>query len=250
MRGDRDSELAAVIRDTDMIDSTMAGQPFQVGRFAHELRVRLMREHLGIDVDQIVDEQMADLDAAAHGAAPDTTADAPVIDLSVMSPTPGEKSMADAEVASHGGESSTKLPSASSQDGNLGSSKGITPPTSSDFETPASHHRTSSRSHGHGHGPKASLNRLGGTLKKKILQQRPRPKVDANMFADPLLPEFFEDMWVASAHHNVSFISRLRLFLLNSFADRHLPPCLPRHPRRQRHVLETVPRVSAIPRTL
>jgi phospholipase D1/2 len=43
MRGDRDSELASVIRDTDMIDSRMAGKPFKVGRFAHTLRMRLMR---------------------------------------------------------------------------------------------------------------------------------------------------------------------------------------------------------------
>ncbi|KAF7977717.1 hypothetical protein HWV62_2994 [Athelia sp. TMB] len=50
-RGDRDSELAAVIRDTDMIDGSMAGKPFKVGRFAHSLRVRLMREHIGVDVD-------------------------------------------------------------------------------------------------------------------------------------------------------------------------------------------------------
>uniref|UniRef100_A0A8H7XQ51 Phospholipase n=1 Tax=Psilocybe cubensis TaxID=181762 RepID=A0A8H7XQ51_PSICU len=57
-RGDRDSELAAVIRDTDMIDSTMAGKPFKVGRFAHTLRVRLMREHLGIDVDALDEEDL------------------------------------------------------------------------------------------------------------------------------------------------------------------------------------------------
>lgn len=31
--------------------STMAGKPFKVGRFAHTLRVRLMREHIGVDVD-------------------------------------------------------------------------------------------------------------------------------------------------------------------------------------------------------
>ena len=31
----------------------MAGKPFQVGRFAHTLRVRLMREHVGVDVDTI-----------------------------------------------------------------------------------------------------------------------------------------------------------------------------------------------------
>ncbi|MCO5599755.1 hypothetical protein L7F22_053862 [Adiantum nelumboides] len=50
-RGDRDSELACVVRDTDMIDSTMAGKSYKVGRFAHTLRIRLMREHLGYDVD-------------------------------------------------------------------------------------------------------------------------------------------------------------------------------------------------------
>ncbi|KAF8610545.1 phospholipase D [Ceratobasidium sp. AG-I] len=57
-RGDRDSELASVIRDTDMIDSRMAGKPFKVGRFAHTLRVRLMREHLGVDVDAMYQEDL------------------------------------------------------------------------------------------------------------------------------------------------------------------------------------------------
>lgn len=42
----------------------MAGRPFQVGRFAHTLRVRLMREHLGIDVDAIEEENMP----SQHGA--------------------------------------------------------------------------------------------------------------------------------------------------------------------------------------
>ena len=50
-RGDRDSELACIIRDNDMVNSTMAGRPYKVGRFAHTLRVRLMREHLGVDTD-------------------------------------------------------------------------------------------------------------------------------------------------------------------------------------------------------
>lgn len=83
-RGDRDSELAAIIKDTDLIDRlvvqgrcplvfylflsyrTMAGQPFKVGRFAHTLRVRLMREHLGIDVDALSEE-----DAMAHQSKPE-----------------------------------------------------------------------------------------------------------------------------------------------------------------------------------
>lgn len=63
MLGNRDSETAAIVRDTDLIWSTMAGRPYRVGRFAHQLRMRLMREHLGLDVDEILEqERRADLD--------------------------------------------------------------------------------------------------------------------------------------------------------------------------------------------
>ncbi|KAG9040620.1 Phospholipase D1 [Tulasnella sp. UAMH 9824] len=58
MRGDRDSELAVVVRDTDMIPGKMAGKSFKVGRFAHTLRIRLMREHVGIDTDAICEEDI------------------------------------------------------------------------------------------------------------------------------------------------------------------------------------------------
>ncbi|KAI5805847.1 hypothetical protein EDC01DRAFT_268193 [Geopyxis carbonaria] len=57
MMGTRDSEVAALVRDTDAIESTMAGAPYKVGRFPHTLRVRLMREHLGLDVDAIMQEE-------------------------------------------------------------------------------------------------------------------------------------------------------------------------------------------------
>ncbi|EGO24033.1 hypothetical protein SERLADRAFT_362129 [Serpula lacrymans var. lacrymans S7.9] len=56
-RGERDSEIAAVIRDTDMINGVMAGKPFRVGRFAHTLRMRLMREHIGVDVDAMSEKE-------------------------------------------------------------------------------------------------------------------------------------------------------------------------------------------------
>ena len=59
MLGNRDSECAAIVRDTDMIWSHMNDEPYQVGRFAHTLRVRLMREHLGLDVDKIMEETQA-----------------------------------------------------------------------------------------------------------------------------------------------------------------------------------------------
>lgn len=40
------------------MSSVMAGRPFKVGRFAHTLRVRLMREHVGVDVDAIEEDQL------------------------------------------------------------------------------------------------------------------------------------------------------------------------------------------------
>ncbi|EAS36720.3 phospholipase D1 [Coccidioides immitis RS] len=58
MLGSRDSECAAIVRDTDLIWSTMAGKPYLVGRFPHTLRMRLMREHLGVDVDEIMEQEM------------------------------------------------------------------------------------------------------------------------------------------------------------------------------------------------
>lgn len=36
----------------------MGGKHFQVGRFAHTLRMRLMREHVGVDVDSIEEDQL------------------------------------------------------------------------------------------------------------------------------------------------------------------------------------------------
>lgn len=57
MLGSRDSEIAAIVRDTDMLWSKMAGKDYQVGRFAHTLRMRLMREHVGLPVDEIIEEE-------------------------------------------------------------------------------------------------------------------------------------------------------------------------------------------------
>ncbi|KAM3579992.1 Phospholipase D1 [Umbelopsis sp. WA50703] len=57
-RGSRDSEVAAYVKDSKMIDSHMAGKPYKVGHFAHTLRLRLMREHLGVDVDALEVEQI------------------------------------------------------------------------------------------------------------------------------------------------------------------------------------------------
>jgi phospholipase D1/2 len=45
----------------------MARKPFKVGRFSHTLRVRLMREHLGIDVDALDDEDLRKHDVTEGG---------------------------------------------------------------------------------------------------------------------------------------------------------------------------------------
>ncbi|KAI0472926.1 phospholipase D [Xylariaceae sp. FL0804] len=67
MLGNRDSETAAIVRDTNMTWSTMAGKPYRVGRYAHTLRMRLMREHLGLDVDEITEqEREAEVSAEAQ----------------------------------------------------------------------------------------------------------------------------------------------------------------------------------------
>lgn len=51
--GSRDSEVAMLIRDTDLVKSKMEEETYYAGRFALELRKRLMREHLGCDVDLV-----------------------------------------------------------------------------------------------------------------------------------------------------------------------------------------------------
>lgn len=46
--GTHDSEIAVVIEDRDMVDTTMNGRPYQVSRFAASLRRHLYRKHLGL----------------------------------------------------------------------------------------------------------------------------------------------------------------------------------------------------------
>ena len=48
MLGYRDSEMAVFIEDMEMIDGKMKGQPYQVGKFAHNLRCHLLKEHLDL----------------------------------------------------------------------------------------------------------------------------------------------------------------------------------------------------------
>ena len=97
MLGNRDSEVAAIVRDTDMLWSKMNGQPYQVGRFPHSLRMRLMREHLGLDVDKIMEDAQAmenerrKQEAGEHvpGSRPDSPLEEEDHFTSPMSPNAG-----------------------------------------------------------------------------------------------------------------------------------------------------------------
>ncbi|KAF9968644.1 hypothetical protein BGZ70_000961 [Mortierella alpina] len=46
--GYRDSEIAIIIEDTEMVPSRMNGEPYQAGKMAHALRADLFKEHLGL----------------------------------------------------------------------------------------------------------------------------------------------------------------------------------------------------------
>ena len=48
MLGSRDSEVAVILEDTDMMEGKMKGQAYNVGKFSHSLRCHLMKEHLGL----------------------------------------------------------------------------------------------------------------------------------------------------------------------------------------------------------
>ena len=48
MLGSRDSEVAVMLEDTDMVEGRMNGRAYKVGKFSHSLRCHLMREHLGL----------------------------------------------------------------------------------------------------------------------------------------------------------------------------------------------------------
>ena len=59
MLGDRDSKVDVIIKDRDMIDGRMNGEPYRVGKFSHGLRCHLIKEHLGLLNE---DNQELDLD--------------------------------------------------------------------------------------------------------------------------------------------------------------------------------------------
>jgi len=48
LQGDRDSEVMALVVDSQVVPSRMGGAPWQARGFAWTLRMRLWRQHLGL----------------------------------------------------------------------------------------------------------------------------------------------------------------------------------------------------------
>ncbi|KAG1225117.1 hypothetical protein G6F35_003596 [Rhizopus arrhizus] len=63
--GNRDSEVAMLIEDTEMIPSFMDGKEYKASKFAHSLRMQLFKEHLGLldfkDWNQLLQDGQADV---------------------------------------------------------------------------------------------------------------------------------------------------------------------------------------------
>lgn len=59
MAGNRDSEVALVIRNGDFISRRINGDLHDVSEFAHKLRIELCMEHLGIDEKEIVEDPLS-----------------------------------------------------------------------------------------------------------------------------------------------------------------------------------------------
>ncbi|KAI9490490.1 hypothetical protein BDB00DRAFT_837407 [Zychaea mexicana] len=78
--GNRDSEMAVYIEDTEMIPSYMDGKEYQAAKFAHTLRMQLWKEHLGLldfhDWDVLMDQDDDDAlqTCATEGIGYDTVA--------------------------------------------------------------------------------------------------------------------------------------------------------------------------------
>ncbi|KAI9244178.1 hypothetical protein BDA99DRAFT_529337 [Phascolomyces articulosus] len=78
--GNRDSEMAIYIEDTEMIPSYMDGKEYKAAKFAHSLRMQLWKEHLGLldfhDWDILMDQDDDDVlqTRATEGIGYNTTA--------------------------------------------------------------------------------------------------------------------------------------------------------------------------------
>ena len=61
MLGTWDSEIACLIEDKSLIDIKLGDETFWVGKFAHEFRKELFKEHFGMEVIDPINEKWDEL---------------------------------------------------------------------------------------------------------------------------------------------------------------------------------------------
>lgn len=81
MLGNRDSEVAMLIEDTELVPSYMNGQEYQASKFALSLRIQLWKEHLGLldfeDWESLLDPNDENLVQNCCAPAPELTNEQP-----------------------------------------------------------------------------------------------------------------------------------------------------------------------------
>jgi len=73
MLGNRDSEIAMVIKDKEMTQSSMAGNPFEVAKSAHQLRISIFKEFSGLSEEVLTDPLSKSFKEAWKGVAKTNT---------------------------------------------------------------------------------------------------------------------------------------------------------------------------------
>ena len=68
----------------------------------------------------------------------------------------------------------------------------------------------------------------------------PGPEVDPNGFSDPICDEFWKNVWIAAAVHNVGLFSHPSCCRLKTFSDRDISESIPRCSGRHCDNLEAV----------
>ena len=215
----------------------MAGKPFKVGRFAHTLRVRLMREHLGVDVDAMYDEDLLttqstkgelhqDPDVSGNGqhhvnsihgknthhvhSKGTAHANGRALHAGVGNHTDQKpeaeraaKEQANGQVPIIDTNDAASIKSSSAESRGNSSSK----ETRADNTVPRGR-TTSIRVAGEEAvvgAKKAARKHLASKLgNKNWTLPTPAPEVDPHEFDDPICDKFWKSTWVACANHNVS----------------------------------------------
>ncbi|KAL1919177.1 uncharacterized protein VTP21DRAFT_2559 [Calcarisporiella thermophila] len=210
LRGDRDSEIAAIVRDTDQIDSYMNGKPFKVGRFAYTLRKRLMMEHLGLDVDSL-GEELARVYTPQEDSDSETSEERGRSRPSSAA-SKESNSQEDRKEKRRTRRYSLKMDNVFGDNNPapiLYTSRATTvavPTRGGNRDRSVSNSRSRSRTRG---GEKANLPRLLKHFKNYDTYDDPLPDITPDKFTDPLIDTFFIEVWQRTANHNTDVFRKV-----------------------------------------